>query len=126
MKVNAFLTVYNARMKRKNDITKNDIINEISDLIKPVSYIPYDDKLNIINATIDQSLNLKYPTANLHRSFIINMISAYTNLEMDNNGFDILSESKILDYIISLFQSEFTICSSLLQMCLDDTKARSG
>lgn len=126
MKANVFLTVYNTRMKHKNIISKDDILREISDLIKPVQYIPYDDKLKIVDITIKNSLDSQFPTANLHRAFIINMISAYTNLEMDNSGFDVLSESKLIDYIISLFQSEFTICSSLLQMCLDDMKARSG
>ena len=39
---------------------------------------------------------------------------------MDKNGFDILSENKLLDLIVSTFKSEFQICNTIMQMCLND------
>ncbi len=119
MKPSSFITLYNSRVKNKS-LDKDIIVQTITDLIKPVDYIPYDDKIKLVVTTITQSYNSEYPTAILHRNFIINMISAYTNLEMDNDGFDLLSKTKMIDLILSLFQSEFTICDSILNMCLND------
>ena len=119
MKPSSFITLYNSRVKNKS-LDKDIIIQTITDLIKPVDYIPYDDKIKLVVTTITQSYNSEYPTAILHRNFIINMISTYTNLEMDNDGFDLLSKTKMIDLILSLFQSEFTICDSILNMCLND------
>lgn len=119
MKPSSFLTLYNSRVKN-DSLDRDKIISTITELIKPVDYIPYDDKVKLVSTTILQSKDSDYPTATLHRNFIINIISAYTILEMDKEGFDLLSKTKMIDLILSLFQSEFTICDSLLNMCLND------
>ena len=103
LKVNAFITIYNTRTKHIQPLTRDIIMETITDLIKPVRYISYDNKIKIISETIKQSRNTDYPTAILHRNFIINIISAYTDLEMNNDGFDILCENGLLELIISLF-----------------------
>ena len=120
MKANNLVSLYNARVKQAKDLTPEVVIDTITDLIHPIVYIPYDKKLEIIDKTIEESNDAKHPTPERYRSLIINLILAYTNIEMDNSAFDILSENKMLDIILSTFQSEYKICENLMQMCLMD------
>lgn len=120
MKPNVFLTLYNARVKHIDNLNKETILKSLRDLAKPISYISYDNKLKIVQKTIESCRNSIFPTAEIHRAFIVNLISAYTNIEMDNNGFDVFSENKLIDVLLQLFESEYNICRVLLQMCLDD------
>lgn len=120
MKANNLVSLYNARVKQVKDLTPEVVINTITDLIHPIAYIPYGKKLEIIDKTIEESNDVKYPTPERYRSLIINLILAYTNIEMDESAFDVLSENKMLDIILSTFQSEYKICENLMQMCLMD------
>ena len=51
MKVNNFITLFNTRTK-SNHISQEDVARQIVDLIKPKSYIPYDDKIKLVMSTI--------------------------------------------------------------------------
>ena len=123
MKVNAFLTVYNTRTKHISNLDETKIMDIIIDLLKPIKYLPYDDKLKIIDKTINDSKTSTHPTADRYRHFVINLISAYTSIECTLEGFDVLSESRLLDLILSTFESEYKICSSLMQMCMQDVES---
>ena len=112
--------VYNTKLKHISNITPEIVMQTVSNLIKPVGYIPFDRKLDLVIKTIEDSKSEKYVTAIRYRNFIINLISAYTNIEMDEKGFDLLSENQMLDIILSTFQPEYEICSNLMQMCLMD------
>lgn len=120
MKTNIFITSYKSRIKHKTNITQEEILDEISSLIKPIHYLPYDDKLNLVQSIIIDSEKTNYPSANRYRLFVIKMISTYTNLEMNIDDFDLLQENNLIDYIISLFKREYDTCSTLLKMCYDD------
>lgn len=122
MKINPFISVYNARVKHINDLSQDKIIEVIADLIKPVNHLPFDDKLKIVDFVIEQTKDLKYPTAERYRLLITNLISAYTSLECDLNGYDTLVSSKLLDPIIHTFESEYIFCHQLMQMCISDIK----
>ena len=124
MKVNALVSLYNARVKNINNLTPDIVISTITDLVKPISYIPFDSKLKLCHKAITDAEKTEYPTAERYRNLIINMIAAYTNIEMDKNGFDILSENKMLDVILSTFESEYKMCATLLKMCCDDIEGR--
>ena len=123
MKVNSFITVYNARMKHIQEATPQIIMETIIELIHPIQYISYDNKLKLIKKTIEESQNNEFPTAVRHRNLIVNLISAYTNLEMTNKDFDLLSQNKMLDVILLCFESEYKICNSLMEMCLYDIES---
>lgn len=124
MKVSNFISVYNARLKRNNDIDVSIIINIISDLIKPVSYISYDNKIALCKKTIEMSKSFEFPTPERKRLFIVNLISAYTNLEINIKDFDLLSETKLLEYVLMTFDSEYKICNSIMEMCIYDAESR--
>ena len=87
-------------MKHVGNLTKEIIIETVTDLAKPIHYISYDNKLKLIKKTIDDCKESCFPTAEIHRAFIVNLISAYTSIEMDNNGFDLFSENKMIDILL--------------------------
>ena len=123
MKLNTFISLYNVRIKSIDNLNSNIIMEIVNDLVKPLSYLSFDDKIKIVKKTINDSKNEEFPTPYYYRNLIINLISAYTNIEMDANGFDTLSENKLIDVILNLFEPEYKICSSLLQMCLSDMES---
>lgn len=126
MKVNAMISLYNARVKHAGELDLQKMQNIIKDLIKPVSYISYDQKLQLVECVIKDNVGATFPTAEIYRSFIIYLVNAYTILELDKKGFDIIMENKMLDIILSTFQAEYELCNTLLQMCLDDSYERGG
>ena len=120
MNVNAFITMYNQRMRKNREYTQELITATVSELVKPKLYLSYDDKLNLIDRVISSSAGSKHLTADRYRYFIIELIKAYTVLEMNEEQFDVLSENKLLDIILSTFDYEYKVCTNLMQMCLKD------
>ena len=120
MNVNAFITMYNQRMRKVKEYNQELITSTVSELIKPKMYLSYDDKLDLIDRVISSSTGSKHLTADRYRYFIIELIKTYTILEMNEEQFDLLSENKLLDIILSTFDYEYKICTNLMQMCLKD------
>lgn len=120
MKTSVFITSFNVRIKRIQFPSESDILSVISSLIKPIKYLPYDDKIKLVITTIEQTENEKYPTPMRYRNLIINLINTYTQLEISVEDFDILSFNNLLDPIIATFKSEYIICDSLMKMIVDD------
>ena len=83
-------------MKHVGNLTKEIIIETVTDLAKPIHYISYDNKLKLIKKTIDDCKESCFPTAEI-----------LTN--------------KMIDILLQLIESEYNTCRVLLQMCLDDT-----
>lgn len=92
----------------------------IQELIKPKRYISYDDKINLVMATIDSTAKCTPCAPNRKRQFLINMINAYTDLDVDIAGFDLLSQNMFLEPIISTFEYEYKICCEIMQVCLEE------
>ena len=120
MKTSVFITAFNARIKKISNPSERDIIFVISDLIKPIKYIPYDDKIKLVIMTIEQTKNEKYKTPFRYRNLIINLINTYTQLEISIDDFDTLSSNNLLDPIITTFRAEYIICDNLMKMIVDD------
>ena len=106
MKVNNFITLFNARTK-SNHISPEDVAKQIIDLIKPKSYLPYDEKVKIVMSTIEETQDMKPCWPYRNRLFIINLIKAYTNLEMTIPDFDILDQNMFIEPIMSTFENEY-------------------
>lgn len=117
MKVNNFIALFNARTKN-GTLSQEEIINIIVELIKPKSYLPYDDKIKLVMDTIESTKNCYPCLPNRNRMFIINLIGAYTNLEVNKVGFDVLSQNLFIEPILLSFENEYKICSSIMNMCL--------
>ncbi len=120
MKASNFVLLYNTRIKNFNNITNDKIQSVTNDLIKPIKYIPYDDKIKIIDSVLNGNYKTDYPTARIYKEFTSAIISAYTNLEMGKDGYDILCETGLLNYVLNSFKSECEVMTGLLNMCLKD------
>ncbi len=112
------ISLLNAKTRGTKNV--DEILEVIQDIIKPIEYLPYNDKVLLATTTIKQCSNMENKTAMIYRLFIINLIQAYTNLQLDVEDFDLLCKNKLLAPIISLFQSEYTVCDSVLKMCMND------
>lgn len=119
LKVNNFITLFNARTKQ-GELSQEQLITIIVDLIKPKRYISYDNKISLATATIEATAKCTPCAPNRKRQFLINVINAYTDLDVDLLGFDLLSQNMFLEPIISTFEYEYKICSEILQMCLEE------
>ena len=119
MKVGNFIALFNIRTK-KGGLSQDELMAIIIDLIKPKQYLAYDKKIEIVMATIKQAKDMKPLLPLRSRLFIVNLISVYTNLEMTIDDFDVLSQNLLLEPILASFQREYEICSSIMQMCLEE------
>ncbi len=119
MKVSQFITLYKVRTKNM-DISPDNVIKVVEELVHPKNYISFDNKCKLVEETIKSVQNFQYKTARRYRQFVINLIAVYTDLEMDEKGFDELSETRLLDIVLSTFQSEYQICTGIMTMYLDD------
>lgn len=117
MKVNNFITLFNARTK-SNHISPEDVAKQIVDLTKPKFYLPYEDKIKIVMNTIEDTKDMKPCWPYRNRLFIVNLIKAYTNLEMTISDFDILEQNMFTEPILSTFEREYKICSAIMNNCL--------
>ena len=119
MTVKNFLSSY----KKTNNIEKH--------IIK--KYVPYAEKIitcdKIIKHTCYESISdkqvFKINTPLRQCLFLLSIIDIYTDIDIDWDDplkdFDLLSEDGILGLIIkSIPESEFTLFSSILDMCIDD------
>ena len=109
MKVNNFITLFNTRTK-SNHISPEDVAKQIVDLIKPKSYISYDDKIKLVMSTIEETQNMKPCWPYRNRLFIINLIRAYTNLEVTIPDFDTLDRNMLIEPMMATFQNEYKKC----------------
>lgn len=120
MTYSTFVKVYNARIKTTNNSVESQL-RLIADILKPKSYLSFDDKLEIVDKTLEQIKDSRHPTADRYRYFVLNVITAYTGLEqLDKAAFDELMQADLLDPILSTFESEYEFCTSVLNMCMRD------
>lgn len=119
MNVSNFISLFNVRTKSGKK-TQEELMGIINDLIKPKQYLSYDRKIELAMTTIEQTKDMKPIIPNRSRLFVVNLINIYTNIEMTVSDFDVLSQNLLLEPILSSFQREYEICSSILQMCLQE------
>lgn len=119
MKVSNFITLFNVKTKN-GELSQKDLIDVIVELIKPKSYLSYDRKIQLVVDTINDSEVNKPSAPYRNRLFIINLIRTYTDLEVTVQDFDVLSQNMLIVPILSTFENEYKICSSIMNMCLDE------
>lgn len=117
LKVNNFITLFNVRLKH-TDASQDQVLSILTDLIKPKSYLPYDDKIALVMSTIDATKDAVPCLPNRNRLFIVNLIKTYTELDVSVSDFDTLSQNMFIEPILSTFENEYKICSSIMNMCL--------
>lgn len=96
-------------------------------------YIPYAKKVSMCDRivrstsyeTIADKQVFKINTPARQELFLLNMVDLYTDIDINwensLSDFDVLSEKELLGAIIKAIpESEITLFSSILEMCLDD------
>ena len=121
MKISVFMPLFNSRLNRLKEVSEQSIMDIVNDIVKPVAYIPYEKKIELVDSVIQSAKGQKYETPFRYRQLIIALINAYTNLEMAIDDFDTLSMNGLLNPIMMTFKSEYIICESLMKMMVDDS-----
>ena len=97
-------------------------------------YLPYAEKITLCNRIIDATCYtkisddkkiFKIDTPSRQMLLMLSIIDKYTDIDINWEDaladFDALSESELLGEILKVIpENEVTLCSSLLDMCLDD------
>lgn len=120
----------------KNDKVINTQIkpNAISDYLKEKleikEYIPFDDKKKIAEMIIEKNITeengiKKINSAGQFVSFIVAMLVAHTNLEINTENpiedYDLICEAGLLESIVAEFQKDYAECEAILKMTVADT-----
>lgn len=120
-------------MTVKDFITKYEKNKDISKYITK-NYLPYAEKIalcnRIINSTCYENITgdkkiFKMNTPSRQMMLMLALIDTYTDIDINYKNvladFDTLSEKGLLGAIIKeIPESEVALCTSLLNMCLDD------
>lgn len=118
MTVKMLLKLYEVRGKNPA------VLNE---WVKVEAYLPFSQKdalvRDVLKSTFeyrDENGGLKSFSAVRSKVFTEQMLSAYTNIEVDDQTYDSLAEVGILLPILRLIGDEYEMCSKMLGAYLDD------
>lgn len=118
----------------KKDKVANTNINDhvVSDYIKKKlevkEYIPVVDKQNIIKAVVDSAMEndngfITINSITQYIGFVVSMLMSHTNLHIEDayDDYDLLSQTGLLNAVISTFQEDYEACNIFLNMYVNDT-----
>lgn len=120
------VNIYKVKTKNKPDLGDEDRIRIIRDIIHPKNYISFQKKqdliLDILNkvVTISEDGELIYNSCKKYVVFITTLLSIYTQLNIDENSYDVLCSNNLLNYTIGALGSEYDICLGIMEMYMDD------
>jgi hypothetical protein len=110
-----------------NDHAVEDFIRDQLDIVE---YIPFENKLNIIDKIISQIVKevdgvKKVNSVAQYMAFITTMLSSHTTLEFGDmfEDYDALNKCGLIEQIVALFQKDFSECETLLKMTVADELA---
>jgi len=117
--------IYNQKVKNKPDLSDEEKIKIIKDLIHPKKYITFKKKQEIILDVLYKVVkvsdgNILYNSCDKYVSFINIMLSTYTDLNINETSYDILCSNDILNYTLGSLGSEYDICLGIMEMYIDD------
>lgn len=121
---------YKSRTKNKPDLSMEESIEIIKKLIHPKSYISFNEKQRIIIEHLKKVIKysdddkLIYNSCDKYKSFVLTLISVYTDLVINEYSFDILCSNKLLNLIIASLGSEYEICLGILDMYMEDLECK--
>ena len=90
-------------------------------------YVSFATKRNLVNSIVNECVlyengMFKFNDIDKYVCFTMRVIEAYTNLEVSSNletDYDLLCESKMLEFVINTFKKEYDDVNILLQMQCD-------
>lgn len=126
MKCAEFVNIYNLKTKNKAELTDEERINIISNLIHPKKYISIQNKQDLVLDILKRIIQitddgkLLYNSCEKYVLFITTLLSTYTDLSIDETSYDILCSNNLLNYTIASLGSEYDICLGIMEMYMDD------
>lgn len=126
MKCIELANIYNIKTKNKSELKDEEKIKIIQDLIHPKKYINFKSKQDLILEILSQVIRISDDDKILYNScekyvlFINTLLSVYTDLDIDENSYDILCSNNILNYTIGALGSEYDVCLGIMEMYIDD------
>ena len=132
MKINEFIEEFKNKKIQNSKVDPDAVFNYIKKTLEVKEYIPFDDKRQIAEMIVEQNSTVKNGIVKIDSvgqfiSFIIAMLVAHTNLEIDQTDpvadYNALSESGLLEPIIEQFQKSYSECEVILKMVVADALA---
>lgn len=125
MEVIQFIMQYKAKTKGK-ELTKEEELALISNMIHPKSYIPISKKKEIVKDIIkqtviqDDNLNIKYDGCDKYLITMMRFINEYTDLHVDEKGYDQICAERLLNKIIATFGEEYDVILGIMNVYMED------
>lgn len=119
------VNIYNIKTKNKIELQDEEKIKIIQDLIHPKKYINFKNKQDIILDILSKVVHISdnkilYNSCDKYVLFINTLLSIYTDLDIDENSYDILCSNNMLNYTIGALGSEYDVCLGIMEMYMDD------
>ena len=129
MEVIQFIMQYKSKTKGKQ-LSEDEDLKLISDMIQPKEYLGFSNKKdiakNIIKKTItqDEHLNIKYDGCDKYLHTVITLIKEYTNLNIDEKGYDLICANRLLNKIIATFGEEYEVIIGILNIYMEELELK--
>lgn len=126
MKCIELANIYKLKTKNKDNMSDDDKIKIIRDLIHPQKYLSFKKKQDLILDVLNKVVNISdggqllYNSCDKYVLFITTLLSVYTDLDIDEKSYDELCSNYILNYTIGSLGSEYDICLGIMEMYMDD------
>lgn len=117
---------YKSKIKGKENISPEEELDIVKKLIHPKKYLSFNEKQKIIIEILKKVITysddgkLIYNSCEKYKSFILTLLSVYTDLRIDEYSYDILCSNDLLNVAIASIGSEYEICLGILDMYMDD------
>lgn len=119
MEVNQFIMQYKAKTNNK-ELSQEADFKIISEMLHTKKYIGISKKKSIVQSIIkntivqDDSLDIKYDGCDKYLYTIITLINEYTDLHIDEKGYDQICSNGLLNKVISTFGTEYEIIMGIM------------
>lgn len=129
MEVTQFIMQYKAKTKNK-EMHEDEVLRLISDMIRPKKYIKFSRKKqiaqNIIKNTVvqDENLNITYDGCDKYLHTVITLINEYTDLNIDEKGYDQICADRLLNKIIATFIEEYEVMIGILNIYMEQLELK--
>lgn len=126
MNAEQFVMIFIQKTKTKiKELKENEIISIVSNIIHPKKYIKIRDKQKIVEdiilKTVSQGehLELYYNSFDKYLLTMITLINTYTDLNIDENGYDVLCGNGVLEYVLSSFSKEYEVFMGIMNLYME-------
>lgn len=126
MKTSDFVSNFKDKKVQNTKINDHAISDYLKNTLEIKTYVPFVQKRAIAEMVVSQNIEevdgiKKHDAINSYISFVVAMLTAYTNLEFTDEpvqDYDLLAESGLLPLIIKEFETEYNECDILMKMAL--------